>query len=98
MSSNSYFVYILSSRSRILYIGVTNNLERRVSEHKQKQIPGFTVKYNISRLVYYEDYPDIRAAIAREKQLKGWLRSKKMELIESTNPAWKDFADEWSND
>ncbi|MBI4673912.1 MAG: GIY-YIG nuclease family protein [Chloroflexi bacterium] len=85
----NYFVYIMSSLSRRIYVGVTNNLERRVSEHKQKQIQGFTAKYNMTRLVYYETYPDVNAAIAREKQIKGWLRAKKTALIESVNPACK---------
>ncbi|MCL5105738.1 MAG: GIY-YIG nuclease family protein [Armatimonadetes bacterium] len=86
-----YYVYILSSRSRTLYIGVTNDLTRRVLEHKSKQIPGFTAKYNIDRLVYFEEHPSINDAIAREKQLKGWLRKRKVALIESTNPTWEDL-------
>lgn len=96
MRANSYFVYIMCSRSRVLYVGVTNNLERRVSEHKQKLIPGFTAQHNVTQRVYYEDYSDIRDAITREKQIKGWLRSKKIQLIESTNPTWKDLALEWN--
>lgn len=95
MGGKNYFVYIMSNRTRTLYTGVTNNLERRVSEHKQKLVPGFTSKYNITDLVYYEDYGDIRAAIAREKQIKGWLRSKKIELIESLNPQWQDLSEGW---
>ncbi len=90
-----YFVYIMSSLSRRIYIGVTNNLERRVSEHKQKLVPGFTAKYNMTRLVYSETYTDINAAIAREKQIKGWLREKKIALIQSVNPMWKDLSEEW---
>jgi putative endonuclease len=73
-----YYVYILASRSRNLYVGVTNDLERRVYEHKQKLVPGFTTKYNIDRLVYFEATEDVHAAISREKQIKGWLRSKKI--------------------
>ncbi len=90
-----YYVYIMTNRSRTLYTGVTNNLERRVYEHKQKLIPGFTKKYNITRLVYYEVSDDIREAIKREKQIKGWLRIKKVALIESVNPHWKDLAEKW---
>jgi putative endonuclease len=87
-----YFVYILSSVSRTLYIGVTNDIERRVREHKQGLIPGFTAKYRINRLVYVEETTDVRDAIAREKQIKAWRRAKKIELIESVNPDWKDLS------
>ncbi len=90
-----YYVYILTNRSRTLYTGVTNNLPRRLHEHKQKLADGFTKKYNITTLVYYEATPDVRSAIAREKQIKGWLRSKKIALIESTNPDWNDLSAEW---
>jgi putative endonuclease len=82
----------MTNKSRTLYTGVTNNLERRVHEHKQKLIPGFTTKYNISRLVYFEATQDVRAAIEREKQIKGWLRRKKIALIESVNPKWEDLS------
>ena len=92
---NEYYVYIMANRSRTLYTGVTNNLERRVYEHKYKLVEGFTKKYNITRLVYYEQTSDIKAAIAREKQIKGWLRSKKVALIESVNPNWADLSVEW---
>ena len=90
-----YFVYIMSSKSKTLYIGVTNDLERRVYEHKNKLIGGFTKKYNIKRLVYYEETTDVQAAIEREKQIKGWLRRKKIELIESLNPQWRDLSEGW---
>jgi len=90
-----YYVYIMTNKSGTLYTGVTNDLLRRVYEHKHKLIPGFTSKYNITRLVYYEATSDIRAAIAREKQIKGWLRSRKIALIESVNPMWKDLSAEW---
>lgn len=90
-----YYVYIMTNRSRTLYTGVTNDLQRRVHEHKQKQIPGFTQKYNITQLVYYEETPDVKAAIAREKQIKGWLRSKKIALVESLNPDWRDLSADW---
>ena len=89
-----YYVYIMTNHSRTLYIGVTNDLRRRVQEHKQKQVPGFTQKYNVTRLVYYEETPDVKAALTREKQIKGWLRAKKVALIESVNPEWRDLGDE----
>ena len=92
----TYFVYILSNNSKTLYIGVTNNLERRIYEHKNKLIEGFTKKYNLTKLVFYEMFGDVTLAIAREKQLKGWLRKKKIELIESVNPEWKDLANNFN--
>lgn len=85
----------MTNKSRTLYTGVTNNLQRRVYEHKEKLIPGFTAKYNINKLIYYEIFTDINSAIAREKQIKGWLRKKKIDLIESINPEWKDLSEEW---
>ena len=90
-----YWVYIMTNRSRTLYTGVTNDLERRIYEHKHKMGSKFTSKYNITKLVYYEGFSDIRDAIAREKQIKGWLRAKKIALIESVNPEWKDLSAEW---
>ncbi len=90
-----YYVYIMTNKSRTLYTGVTNNLERRMYEHKNKLVPGFTSKYNITQLVYYEETNDVQVALAREKQIKGWLRSKKIALIESVNPQWKDLSLEW---
>ena len=89
------YVYIMTNRSRTLYIGVTSDLERRVHQHKQKEIAGFTKRYNMTQLAYYEEIPSIRDAIAREKQLKGWLRSRKIALIESMNPQWRDLSEEW---
>ena len=89
-----YFVYIMTNKSGTLYVGVTNNLERRISEHKNSLIEGFTKKYKINRLVYYEETNDILAAIHREKQIKGWLREKKIALIESVNPEWNDLSKE----
>ena len=91
----SYFVYIMTNRSKTLYTGVTNNLERRVYEHKNKLVAGFTSKYNITKLVYYEETNDVHSALAREKQIKGWLRAKKIALIEAENPEWKDISLEW---
>ncbi|MBU1636676.1 GIY-YIG nuclease family protein [bacterium] len=92
---NTYYVYIVASKTRTLYIGVTNNLLRRLHEHKTKAVEGFTSKYNADRLVYYEETNDIRSALEREKQLKGWRRDRKKELIQSVNPAWKDLSEEW---
>ncbi|MFN2298939.1 MAG: GIY-YIG nuclease family protein [Anaerolineales bacterium] len=91
----SYYVYILTNRSRTLYIGVTNHLERRILEHRSKAIPGFTRKYNISLLVYYEVFQDMHQAISREKTLKGWKRARKIKLIESINPGWVDLSKDW---
>jgi len=93
--STEYYVYIMTNKSRTLYAGVTNNLMRCVDEHKNKLIKGFTSKYNIQFPVYYEMTTDIHAAIAREKQIKGWLRAKKIALIDSVNPQWKDLSEEW---
>ncbi len=78
--------------NKVIYTGVTNDLKRRVYEHKNKLIPGFTKKYNVNKLVYFDYTTDIKAAIAREKQIKGWTRQKKIELIESMNPQWGDLA------
>ena len=88
-----YFVYIMTNKSGTLYTGVTNNLERRIYEHKHHLVKGFTNKYNIDKLVYFEETNDINAAISREKQIKGWLRKKKIALIESMNPDWKDLSE-----
>jgi len=91
----TYFVYIVASKSRTLYVGITNNLERRVYEHRHKLLPGFTARYNINRLVYFEVFGEIRDAIAREKQIKRWSRTKKVALIESVNRDWKDLSADW---
>jgi putative endonuclease len=91
----NYFVYILASkRHGTLYIGVTNNLARRIFEHKNKLVPGFTKQYNVNKLVYFEEYNDINQALLREKQLKKWYRQWKINLIEDFNPEWKDLYDE----
>jgi len=79
----------------VIYIGVTNDIERRVLEHKSKSVPGFSARYNLTKLVYFETFSDVRAAIAREKELKGWVRRRKVALIESVNPKWKDLSPEW---
>ena len=90
-----YFVYIMSSRTGTLYTGLTNDLGRRVWQHKEKRIEGFTKKYDVTRLVYFEGFGDVHEAIAREKVIKGWRRSKKLALIESLNPKWRDLSEEW---
>lgn len=92
---HNYYTYILASDSGTLYIGVTNNLERRISEHQQKIAEGFTKKYNCNKLVYYEHYTDVRTAIERETQLKKWRREKKEHLIAARNPTWSDLSAEW---
>lgn len=89
--SRTYCVYIVASISRVVYIGVTNNLVRRVYEHKQGLVAGCTKRYQVDRLVYFEETTDVRVAIEREKQLKTWRREKKLALIEATNPLWKDL-------
>jgi putative endonuclease len=93
--SKEYYVYIVTNRSKTLYTGVTSNLMRRVQEHKEKLIEGFTSKYNVHSLVYYESTSNVHTALAREKQIKGWLRAKKIALINSINPEWKDLSEEW---
>lgn len=90
-----YHVYILSSRSRCIYVGVTNDLKRRVAQHKRGAIPGFTKTYRVTRLVHHEQYADVMTAITREKQLKRWTRPRKEKLIEQHNPAWDDLAAAW---
>lgn len=92
---NEYYVYIMTNAWHTLYVGVTNNLVYRVYEHKQKLVTGFTARYNLTRLAYFETADDAGAAIAREKQIKGWLRRKKIALIESLNPQWEDLSLSW---
>ena len=94
--AQQYYVYIMTNKSGTLYVGVTNNLERRIYEHHHHLADGFTKKYNITKLVYYEETRDINAAITREEQIKGWLRKKKISLIESVNPEWKDLTESWA--
>ena len=89
------FVYLMASRSRVLYTGVTGDLERRVQQHRTKQFPGFSARYYTTRLVWFETTPNSLAAIAREKQIKGWLGNKKIRLIETANPEWRDLAEGW---
>ena len=95
MDHKKYWVYIVCSRSGTLYIGMCNNLEPRMREHKSGEFEGFASKYHCDRLVYFESFDDVRKAIDREKQLKGWRRQKKIALIESMNPRWPDLAEKW---
>lgn len=96
MKSHLYYVYMMTNKTnKVLYTGVTNDIERRLREHKNKQFEGFTNHYNATKLVYFEQTSDIKSAIAREKQIKGWLRAKKNNLIESINPDWKDLSEDW---
>lgn len=89
-----YYVYILTNASRTLYVGVTNDLVRRLYEHRHGLVEGFTKKYRLKQLAYYEATPEILSAITREKQIKGWLRKKKIALIESGNPDWQDLGED----
>lgn len=91
----SYYVYIMTNKSGTLYTGVTNNLARRVYEHKQGRLAGFTKRYKITRLVYFEETSNIDVAIKREKEIKGWLRAKKIALVSISNPKWEDLSSDW---
>lgn len=95
---NEYYIYILSNKSKTIYIGVTNDLKRRLYEHKNKLIDGFSKKYNLTKLVYYENLTDVKDAIQREKQLKNWHRKWKTNLIEKENPGWIDLSAVWFED
>ena len=95
MKEHVYYTYIVCSRSGTLYIGMTNSIYRRAMEHKRGEVEGFARKYRCDRLVYHEKFDDVRKAIAREKQSKGWRRAKKIALIESLNPRWEDLAEKW---
>jgi putative endonuclease len=95
MNDHEYFVYVMSSGTGTLYIGITNSIYRRALEHKRGEIEGFASKYHCDRLVHYESFDDVHKAIGREKQLKGWTRAKKIALIESRNPRWQDLAEKW---
>ena len=90
-----FFVYILASKSRVLYTGVTRDLHRRVYQHRIGQVPGFTRRYNVNRLVFFQETPSARSAFDRERQIKGWKRDKKIRLIETSNADWEDLADAW---
>jgi putative endonuclease len=93
-----FWVYILVSRSGTLYVGITGYLDRRIMQHKMDSIEGFTNKYKVHRLVYYETYDQVQRALGREKQLKGWRREKKIALIEKMNPRWQDLAENWGRE
>ena len=93
---SDYYAYIMTNNSGTQYAGVTNDLERRVYEHRHRTSDGFTKRYSLTRLVYYESTRDVRAAIQREKEIKGWVRRKKIALIASTNPYWKDLSEAWT--
>lgn len=94
---NEYYVYIMTNKSKTLYTGMTNNLDRRVNEHKNKLVDGFTKRYNITSLVYFETTFDVNSAIKREKQIKNWHRQWKINLINSMNPEWRDLSLDWFN-
>lgn len=97
--TQSYYVYLLTNNNgKVMYVGVTNDLQRRIYEHKQKLVKGFTQRYNIDRLVYFEETDDVVAAITREKQIKKWRREKKNALVAETNPCFEDIAAEWDGD
>ena len=95
MNQERFFVYILASQSRVLYTGVTRDLRRRIYQHRQADIPGFTRKYDVNRLVYFEETTSAISAFERERQIKGWSRQKKLRLIESVNAGWLDLAVDW---
>ena len=95
MHEGSYFVYIMASRSRTLYIGVTGDLLKRVFQHKWKEHEGFTSRYNCDRLIWFERHKEVQRAIDGEKELKGWKRARKIALIESVNPTWSDLSRDW---
>ena len=96
--TKTYAVYIIASRSHALYVGVTGDLLRRMFEHRTHAVPGHTSRYRITRLVHFEQTSDVHAALAREKEIKDWRRSKKVALIEADNPTWEDLAAEWFGD
>jgi putative endonuclease len=91
----TYWVYIMTNRSKTLYTGVTGDLARRIYEHRHRLVPGFTSRYHIDRLVHAESFSEVRDAIAREKQIKGWVRAKKLALIFESNPDWRELGEEW---
>ncbi|MCK4487686.1 MAG: GIY-YIG nuclease family protein [Desulfobacterales bacterium] len=94
--TGAYYVYLLTNwNNKVIYLGVTNNLERRLYEHKNKLVKGFTEKYNVNKLVYFEETQDVTAAIAREKEIKKWRREKKNQLVNRINPNWKDLSSGW---
>ncbi len=94
-TNSEYCVYVMTNKSGTLDVGLTNNIKKRVYEHKNKLVEGFTKKYNIDKLLCFETFSDIYSAIAREKTIKGWLRKKKIELVRTTNPDWTDLSQDW---
>lgn len=96
MTEKTYYVYLLTNwNNKVMYVGVTNDLKRRLFEHKNKLLKGFTEKYNVNKLVYFEETLNISAAIAREKEIKKWRREKKNQLVIRINPRWKDLSSDW---
>jgi putative endonuclease len=95
MGERVYFAYLMASRSRTLYVGVTGDMSRRAFQHKRKRYGGFTARYNCDRLVWFQSFSEISEAIQREKELKGWTRAKKVALVEATNPTWEDLSAPW---
>ena len=93
--ASSFWVYLLASRTATLYVGIANDRERRLREHREGAVPGFTNEYGVNQLAYWECFADPRDAIAREKQIRGWRRSRKVALVESVNPAWRDMSADW---
>ena len=96
MTEKAYYVYLLTNwNNKVMYVGITNNLERRIYEHKEKVLKGFTEKYNVNKLVYYEQTSDIVGALNREKEIKKWRREKKNRLVVNTNPLWRDLSEDF---
>ena len=97
MTDKAYYVYLLTNwNNKVVYVGMTNDLQRRIFEHKEKQVKGFTEKYNVHKLVYYEQTPEVEVALNREKEIKKWRREKKNKLVENANPQWRDLIDDFS--
>ena len=94
-TNKQYYVYIMTNKSGTLYTGLTENLKKRIDQHKNKLVEDFTKKYNINKLLYFETFPDVYSAIDREKTIKGWVRRKKLDLIRTTNPDWTDLSQNW---
>ncbi len=94
-TNKQYYVYIMTNKSGTLYTGLTENLKKRIDQHKNKLVEGFTKKYNINKLLCFETFPDVYSAIDREKTIKGWVRRKKLDLIRTTNPDWTDLSQDW---
>ncbi len=95
MRERTYFTYVMASRSRTLYVGVTGDMSRRAFQHKEKKYYGFTARYNCHRLVWFQRFSEVSDAIQREKELKGWTRAKKIALVEAVNPTWEDLSARW---